>query len=81
MSRKRLRTDPLEANESLRRDFMMDVSRFKADQFVWLDETSIDNRTLYRRYGRSVSGLRAVKRASATRGKRYSVCGTLFCVL
>ena len=48
-------------------------------QFVVLDESSKDGRTLYRRYGRAPAGCRASSSATAPleRGTRYSILPAL----
>ena len=44
---------------------------------VFVDETSKDERTVYRHYGRSVIGTRATIRANFVRGERYSMVAAL----
>lgn len=46
-------------------------------QLVFVDETSKDNRTIYRHFGRSVSGQRAIAHESFARGIRYSLVAAL----
>ena len=48
-------------------------AHFTASQMVFVDETSKDERTVYRHYGRSVIGTRATIRANFVRGERYSM--------
>ncbi|KAJ3826961.1 hypothetical protein F5880DRAFT_1450822, partial [Lentinula raphanica] len=42
-----------------------------------IDETSKDDRTIYRHYGRAISGQRAVIPANFVRGDRYSFVAAL----
>jgi transposase len=48
-----------------------------ASQIVCLDETSKDNRTLYRVHGRAPAGHRAILSAPFRRGTRYSLVAAL----
>jgi transposase len=70
---KRLRRAANERDEEERQRFREDVqAHLLASQVVCVDETSKDNRTLYRVHGRAPSGERAVLRAPFHRGVRYS---------
>ena len=53
------------------------TSRFAAHQLVFADESSKDDRTVLRRYGRAPTGHRAVDTASTNRGVRYSILPAL----
>ncbi|HEV7736834.1 MAG TPA: hypothetical protein VGO47_05595 [Chlamydiales bacterium] len=75
---KLLRRNALERDEIRRRLWLEDVqARFVANQLVWTDESSKDDRTIYRHYGRSRSGQRASIPAQFVRGDRYSILPAL----
>ena len=48
-----------------------------ANQLVFVDETSKNNRTIYRHYGRVILGHRAHATQSFTRGTRYSLIAAI----
>jgi transposase len=78
ISYKLLRRAAAERDEDLRQEWMEDVNaHFMASQMVFVDETSKDERTIYRHYGRSVSGSRATISANFVRGERYSMVAAL----
>ena len=59
------------------------AEQFTSDQLVFGDETSVDMRTLRRKYGRSAVGFRAVQQYTQARGQRWrlvSVIGTEGCL-
>lgn len=67
-----------ERDEDLRQEWMQDVNtHFVASQMVFVDETSKDDRTLYRHYGRAVAGKRATINANFVRGEQYSMVAAL----
>jgi transposase len=75
---KLLRRAAAERDEDLRQEWKQDVNtHFMASQMVFVDETSKDDRTVYRHYGRSVSGTRATISANFVRGERYSMVAAL----
>lgn len=75
---KKLRRHAAERNELTRQQWKYDItSRFMASQLVFADESSKDNRTVLRRYGRAPAGERAVEVVSADRGVRYSILPAL----
>jgi transposase len=77
-SRKRLRKAAAERDEEERDEWRVDVqSHLLADMCVCVDETSKDNRTIFRHYGRSTAGQRAVSHAPFKRGQRYSIVAAL----
>jgi transposase len=73
VSRKRLRRIAIERNEPLRCDFIGCVSNYDPIQLAFLDETSKDERTPTRRYGRARKGKRAEKKEPFKRGRRVSI--------
>ncbi|KAK3753359.1 hypothetical protein QZH41_018861 [Actinostola sp. cb2023] len=64
-------------NELQRAEFRRFISQFRAEQFIFLDESSKDDRTLQRKYARSLEGTRVARRANFTRGTRYSILGAV----
>ena len=67
-----------ERDHELRAAWMYDVlATFTAEQFVVLNESSKDGRTLYHRYGRAPAGCRASATAPLERGTRYSILPAL----
>ncbi|KAJ8457648.1 hypothetical protein ONZ51_g11397 [Trametes cubensis] len=75
---KRLRKTAAQRDELTRAQWKADIlSRFRADQLVFADESSKDNRTSERRYGRAPLGERASEVLSFRRGIRYSILPAL----
>ena len=67
-----------ERDEDLRQEWKRDVNtHFIASQMVFVDETSKDDQTVYRHYGRLIAGNRATISANFVRGKRYSMVAAL----
>lgn len=52
-------------------------SEFKPEQFVFIDETSKDERSLSRAYGYSVKNVKVEKSIVFVRGKRYTILPAL----
>jgi hypothetical protein len=78
LSFKLLRRAAAERDEDLRQEWKQDVNaHFIASQMVFIDETSKDERTIYRHYGRSIVGRRATINANFVRGERYSLVAAL----
>ena len=78
LSRKLMQRTAAERDHELRAAWMMDVlATYTAEQFVVLDESSKDGRTLFRRYGRALAGSRASAMAPLERGIRYSILPAL----
>lgn len=75
---KHLRRVAAQRDDTHRSDWLRNItSNYSADQLVFLDESSKDNRVVLRRYGRAVSGHRAVEKVSLNRGTRYSILPAL----
>jgi hypothetical protein len=67
-----------ERNEDFRQKWKQDVNtHFTASQMIFIDETSKDDRTIYRHYGRSAAGGCATIDANFMRGERYSLVAAL----
>jgi transposase len=66
---KLLRKAAAERDEDLRQEWKQDVNaHFTASQMVFVEETSKDDRIIYRHYGRSIAGGRATINANFVRG-------------
>ncbi|KAK0505273.1 hypothetical protein EDD18DRAFT_1344075 [Armillaria luteobubalina] len=75
---KLMRRAAAERDEQAREDWRQEhQAQYDASQILWIDETSKDDRTIYRHYGRSVSGERATIPANFVRGDRYSLVAAL----
>lgn len=75
---KRLHKIAAERDEELRREWMEEVqTEFVAEQMVFVDESSKDERTIYRRFGRATKGQDASVKAKFVRGTRYSIAAAI----
>ncbi|KAK3703424.1 hypothetical protein QZH41_014259 [Actinostola sp. cb2023] len=74
---KKLHIFARQRNEYMRAEFRRFVSQFQPNQFLFVDESSKDERTTQRKYGRSLSGTRVTRKGKFTRGVRYSVLGAV----
>lgn len=72
VSLKKLKRIAQERNEPRRADFIRRMSQYSPEELGFLDETSKDERTVGRRYGRSRKGRRAEKKQPFVRGRRTS---------
>ena len=72
MSYKKLKRIALERDEGRRADFISRMAKYSPEELGFLDETSKDNRTPARRFGRSRKGKRAEKKQAFVRGRRTS---------
>ena len=78
LTRKKLRRTAIQRDELTRTQCIHDItSRFTADQLVFADESSKDDRTCQRLYGRAPSGRRACEARTFARGVRYSILPAL----
>lgn len=78
LTRKLLRKVACERNEDARAEFRLaQATWLTAEMIVAVDETSKDNRTIYRHYGRAPAGERAISREPFARGQRYSILPAL----
>lgn len=74
ITRKIMRRAALERDDALRAAWLEDtLLRYTADEMVFLDESSKDGRTVFRKYGRAPQGKRPVIQESNDRGTRYSI--------
>ncbi|KAF7348782.1 Transposase domain-containing protein [Mycena venus] len=77
MSRKKLKKIAAERNENVRNDYLRRISEYPAEYLGFLDETSKNDRTLSRGYGRAKKGHRARKKEKFVRGTRLTATGLL----
>jgi hypothetical protein len=73
VSRKRLQKIALERDEPHQCDFIGRMANYDPTQLAFLDETSKDERTPDRWFGRARKGTRAQKRGPFVRGRRVSI--------
>jgi transposase len=62
VSLKKLRKIAKERNEDLRADYMRRMAQYTPDELCFIDETSVDERTSFRRHGRAKKSQRASMR-------------------
>jgi len=75
---KRLKRIAAERDDAYRADWLHNITaHYTAHQLVFLDESSKDDRTMLRRYGRAISGQSPVDIVSLNRGIRYSILPAL----
>jgi transposase len=75
---KRLKRIAAERDDAYRADWLHNMtSNYEANQLVFLDEPSKDDRVILRRYGWAIQGQPAIKNVSLNRGIRYSVLPAL----
>lgn len=72
VSYKKLKRIAKERNETLRAAFIARMAQYDPSELGFIDETSKDERTPGRRYGRSRTGTRAEKKQVFVRGRRTS---------
>nr|GAT53351.1 transposase domain-containing protein [Mycena chlorophos] len=77
ISYKKLQKIAAERSEPLRMDFVRRMAEYTPEQLGFIDETSKDERTRSRRYGRAKKGQRAVVREPFVRAVRLSATGLL----
>jgi transposase len=77
ITHKKVSKDASERNELLRATWQAEYGDIPAEYFVWLDESSVDDRTNQRTNGWATSGRACVRRATFIRGQRYSVLPAL----
>jgi transposase len=68
----------VERDKEGRRQWMEAIrAEFVAEQMVFVDESSKDDRTIFRRWGRAPSGKPATIEANFVRGTRYSIIASI----
>ena len=74
LSYKHLRKAAMERNPEVRQQFKTFIHhKISAEMLIAIDESSKDDRTIYRHYGRSPVGTRPEIRAPFVRGTRWSI--------
>ena len=76
-TRQKLRLVALQRDEFLRQKFMLDVSAYNSDMFIFLDETGADRRNTIRKYGYSMRGKTPQKHTLLVRGEHVSGIGII----
>ena len=71
-TRQRLRNLAIQQDMFLRQKYIIDVSVYSPDMFVFVDETGADRRNKLRRYAYSLRGRPAVNNTLLVRGERVS---------
>jgi transposase len=77
MSHKKLKRIAKERNEEARANFIARMAQYSPEEIGFIDETSKDNRTPGRRFGRSRSGTQAETQQPFVRGRRTSTVALL----
>lgn len=78
ISYKRLRRAAAEHDEDLVTEWRQVYQKsYTAAQILWIDETSKDDRTVYRHFGHSIIGTHAIIPANFIRGVQYSLVAAL----
>lgn len=77
MSRKKLQIIAQERNKAVRNDFIRHMAQYTQDQIAFIDETSKDERTFTRRWGRAKKGRRGRIQGKFVRGRRVSATGCM----
>ncbi|SMN02410.1 Mobile element protein [uncultured Candidatus Thioglobus sp.] len=76
-TRQKLRHVALQRDEFLRQKFILDVSLYKSDMFIFLDETGADRRNVLRKYGYSMRGKTPQEHTLLVRGEHVSGIGII----
>ncbi len=74
---KRVQTIAIQRSETLRVQFMAEISMFDPNMLVRVDETGSNQRDGIRTYGYSLRGMRAISPILRVGGKRINVIGVL----
>lgn len=77
LSHKSISKTAAERNELLRATWQAEYGEIPAEYFVWIDESSVDDKTNQRLQGWAGLGRACVRRATFIRGQRYSVLPAL----
>ena len=77
ISLKKLRKIAKERDEDKRAEFIRRMSQYAAEEIGYIDETSKDERTTFRRYDCSAKGARVQRKGVFVRGRRLSAVGLL----
>ncbi|XP_028413105.1 uncharacterized protein LOC114535964 [Dendronephthya gigantea] len=77
MSLQKLSIIAKQRDDVRRATFRRAIAMFSRHQFLFIDESSKDDRTFVRKYGHNLKGTRCSKRDNFTRGTRFSVLAAL----
>lgn len=77
VSHKKVAREALERDEMVRAAWLADYGDLQPDSCLWLDESSVDDRTNQRRNGWALLGRACVRRETFIRGRRFSVLPAL----
>jgi transposase len=77
LSHKRVSRTAFERNEELRAIWVAEYGDIPKEYFVWMDESSVDDRTNQRHSGWALTGRACVSRETFLRGQRYSILPAL----
>jgi transposase len=79
LTHKKISSEAVERNELLRATWQAAYADIPAEYCVWLDESSVDNRTNQRTSGWAEVGRACVRRELFIRGQRFSVLPAFTC--
>ena len=71
-TRQRMHHVAIQQSESMRAEFMAEISIYDPTMLLWIDESGFDNRNSVRKFGYSLRGMRPVDHRLLVRGTRYS---------
>jgi transposase len=77
VSLKKLKWVAKERNEEIRADFIRRMAQYSPEEIGFIDETSKDERTICRWYGRARKGTRAAKQQVFIQGRQTTITGLL----
>jgi DDE superfamily endonuclease len=77
VSLKKLERVANERNNEIRADFIGRMAQYGPEEIGFIDESSKDERTICRRFGRARKGTRAAKQQVFIRGRRTTITGLL----
>ena len=77
-TRKAISREASERNKDVRLLWELDMAQYvDPEMFVFLDESAVDNRTVWRESGWAAAGTPAVERSTFLRGVRHSILPAL----
>ena len=77
LTRKKVQQVALQRSSVYRGEFIAEIQMYRAEQFVWIDESGCDKRDSFRRFGYGFRGERPVCHRILHRGKRVSAIAAL----
>ena len=79
LTRKKIQHVALQRSVEYRGAFVADISCYRKEMLVWVDEVGCDKRNMLRKFGYSLRGERAVCHRLLVRGKRVSAIAAMCC--